>query len=183
FSDESLVRAVAACRTPVVSAIGHEQDTPLLDLVADVRASTPTDAAKKVVPDVGEQLALIRQLRDRGRRVLTGLIDRESAWLAAVRSRPSLADPVREIDRRLEQVEALRERARRSLSASLDRAADSLEHLRARLVALSPAATLQRGYAIVQRPSGDVVRLAADVGPGEELSVRFADDRVRVITV
>ncbi len=183
FSDESLVRAVAACRTPVVSAIGHEQDTPLLDLVADVRASTPTDAAKKVVPDVGEQLALIRQLRDRGRRVLTGLIDRESAWLAAVRSRPSLADPVREIDRRLEQVDALRERARRCLSAHLDRAADSLEHLRARLVALSPAATLQRGYAIVQRPSGEVVRLAADVAPGEELSVRFADDRVRVITL
>ncbi|GGM83307.1 exodeoxyribonuclease 7 large subunit [Thermopolyspora flexuosa] len=183
FSDESLVRAVAACRTPVVSAIGHEQDTPLLDLVADVRASTPTDAAKKVVPDVGEQLALIRQLRDRGRRVLTGLIDRESAWLAAVRSRPSLADPVREIDRRLEQVDALRERARRCLAAHLDRAADSLEHLRARLVALSPAATLQRGYAIVQRPSGEVVRLAADVAPGEELSVRFADDRIRAITV
>jgi exodeoxyribonuclease VII, large subunit len=183
FSDESLVRAVAACRTPVVSAIGHEQDTPLLDLVADVRASTPTDAAKKVVPDVGEQLALIRQLRDRGRRVLTGWLDREEAWLAAVRSRPSLADPVREIERHAEQVAALRERARRSLSASLDRAADSLEHLRARLVALSPAATLQRGYAIVQRPSGDVVRLAADVSPGEELSVRFADDRVRVITL
>lgn len=72
FSDESLVRAVAACRTPVVSAIGHEQDSPLLDLVADVRASTPTDAAKKVVPDVGEQLTLVHQLRDRGRRVLRG---------------------------------------------------------------------------------------------------------------
>jgi exodeoxyribonuclease VII large subunit len=183
FSDESLIRAVAACRTPVVSAIGHEQDTPLLDLVADVRASTPTDAAKKVVPDVSEQLALIRQLRDRGRRVVTGWLDRESAWLAAVRSRPSLADPVREIDRRAEQVDALRDRARRSLAASLDRAADSLEHLRARLVALSPAATLERGYAIVQRPTGDVVRLAADVKPGEELSVRFSDDRVRVISV
>ncbi|MEV5411570.1 exodeoxyribonuclease VII large subunit [Thermopolyspora sp. NPDC052614] len=183
FSDEALVRAVAACRTPVVSAIGHEQDSPLLDLVADVRASTPTDAAKKVVPDVGEQLALIRQLRDRGRRVITGWLDRETAWLAAVRSRPSLADPVREIERRAEQVDALRDRARRCLAASLDRAEDSLGHLRARLVALSPAATLERGYAIVQRPSGGVVRLAADVKPGEELSVRFSDDRVRVITV
>ncbi|MEV7806529.1 exodeoxyribonuclease VII large subunit [Microbispora sp. NPDC088329] len=180
FSDESLVRAVAACRTPVVSAIGHEQDSPLLDLVADVRASTPTDAAKKVVPDVGEQLTLIHQLRDRGRRVLRGWVEREMSWLESVRSRPSLADPVRELDRRAEQVDALRERSRRCLSASLDRSADSLEHLRARLVALSPAATLERGYAIAQRPSGEVVRLAEDVKPGDELTIRFSDDRVTV---
>ncbi|MGJ6961139.1 exodeoxyribonuclease VII large subunit [Streptosporangium sp. G11] len=180
FSDEALVRAVAACRTPVVSAIGHEQDNPLLDLVADVRASTPTDAAKKVVPDVGEQMTLIRQLRDRGRRVAGGWLDRETAWLAAARSRPSLADPVREVERRAEQAEQLRDRARRSLTASLDRAQDSLEHLRARLVSLSPAATLERGYAIVQRPSGDVVRLASEVSPGDELTVRFPDDRVKV---
>ncbi|MGI5154590.1 exodeoxyribonuclease VII large subunit [Microbispora sp. CA-102843] len=180
FSDESLVRAVAACRTPVVSAIGHEQDSPLLDLVADVRASTPTDAAKKVVPDVGEQLTLVHQLRDRGRRVLRGWVEREISWLESVRSRPSLADPVRELDRRAEQVDALRERSRRCLSASLDRSADSLEHLRARLVALSPAATLERGYAIAQRPSGEVVRLAGDVKPGDELTIRFSDDRVTV---
>jgi exodeoxyribonuclease VII large subunit len=180
FSDEALIRAVATCRTPVVSAIGHEQDSPLLDLVADVRASTPTDAAKKVVPDVGEQLTLVRQLRDRGRRVAGGWLDRETAWLAAVRSRPSLADPVREIERRAEQAEQLRDRARRSLTSSLDRAQDSLEHLRARLITLSPAATLERGYAIVQRPSGDVVRLAREVVPGEELTVRFPDDRVTV---
>ncbi|GIH49107.1 exodeoxyribonuclease VII large subunit [Microbispora rosea] len=180
FSDESLVRAVAACRTPVVSAIGHEQDSPLLDLVADVRASTPTDAAKKVVPDVGEQLTLVHQLRDRGRRVLRGWVEREMSWLESVRSRPSLADPVRELDRRAEQVDALRERSRRCLSASLDRSADSLEHLRARLVALSPAATLERGYAIAQRPSGEVVRLAEDVKPGDELTIRFSDDRVTV---
>ncbi|MBP2707118.1 exodeoxyribonuclease VII large subunit [Microbispora sp. RL4-1S] len=180
FSDEALVRAVAACRTPVVSAIGHEQDTPLLDLVADVRASTPTDAAKKVVPDVGEQLTLVRQLRDRGRRVLRGWVERELSWLESVRSRPSLADPVRELDRRAEQIDALRDRSRRCLDSSLDRSADSLEHLRARLVALSPAATLERGYAIAQRPSGEVVRLAADVKPGDELTIRFSDDRIGV---
>ncbi|GGS65810.1 exodeoxyribonuclease 7 large subunit [Planobispora rosea] len=180
FSDEALVRTVAACRTPVVSAIGHEQDSPLLDLVADVRASTPTDAAKKVVPDVGEQLTLIRQLRDRGRRVAGGWLDRELAWLAAVRSRPSLADPVREIERRAEQAEQLRDRARRALTGSLDRAEASLHHLRARLVALSPAATLERGYAIVQRPSGEVVRRAAELAPGQELTLRFPDDRVTV---
>ncbi|MFG1700820.1 exodeoxyribonuclease VII large subunit [Nonomuraea sp. NPDC049309] len=182
FSDETLVRAVAACRTPVVSAIGHEQDSPLLDLVADVRASTPTDAAKKVVPDVGEQLTLIRQLRDRGRRVLSGWLDREMSWLTSVRSRPSLADPVRELERRAEQAEALRDRARRALSASLDRAEDDLTHLRARLVALSPAATLERGYAIVQHPSGEVVRLARDVKPGSRLTIRLSDDRLHVRT-
>ncbi|WP_248961599.1 exodeoxyribonuclease VII large subunit [Sphaerisporangium perillae] len=180
FSDESLVRAVSSCRTPVVSAIGHEQDNPLIDLVADVRASTPTDAAKKVVPDVGEQLTLVRQLRDRGRRVVVGRLDRELSWVAAVRSRPSLSDPVREVERRAEQVDGLRDRARRCLTSSLDRAEDSLEHLRARLVALSPAATLERGYAIVQFPSGEVVRRAAGLGPGEELSIRFPDDRVEV---
>ncbi|MDF5754710.1 exodeoxyribonuclease VII large subunit [Spongiactinospora sp. TRM90649] len=178
FSDESLVRAVAACRTPVVSAIGHEQDSPLLDLVADVRASTPTDAAKKVVPDVGEQLTLVRQLRDRGRRMVKGWLDRELAWLASVRTRPSLADPVREIERRAEQVDQLRDRARRCLGGSLDRADDSLTHLRARLVALSPAATLERGYAIVQRPDGEVVRRAAEVATGDELTIRFPDARV-----
>ncbi|GAA3838227.1 exodeoxyribonuclease VII large subunit [Sphaerisporangium flaviroseum] len=180
FSDESLVRAVSACRTPVVSAIGHEQDNPLIDLVADVRASTPTDAAKKVVPDVGEQLALIGQLRDRGRRVVVGWLEREMSWVTAVRSRPSLADPVREIERRAEQVDGLRDRARRCLISSLDRAEDSMEHVRARLVTLSPAATLERGYAIVQFPSGEVVRRASSVSEGEELSVRFPDDRIGV---
>ena len=93
FSDESLIRAVAASRTPVVSAIGHEQDAPLLDLVADVRASTPTDAARRVVPDVSEQLELIAGLRARARRRLAGQLDRELSWLAGVRSRPVLAAP------------------------------------------------------------------------------------------
>nr|BFE83527.1 hypothetical protein GCM10020093_061280 [Planobispora longispora] len=102
------------------------------------------------------------------------------AWLTAVRSRPSLADPVREIERRAEQAEQLRDRARRALTGSLDRAEDSLHHLRARLVALSPAATLERGYAIVQRPSGEVVRRAAEVAPGDGLTLRFPDDRVAV---
>ncbi|MFY9850702.1 MAG: exodeoxyribonuclease VII large subunit, partial [Trebonia sp.] len=106
FSDEALIRAVAACRTPVVSAIGHEQDTPLLDYVADLRASTPTDAAKRIVPDVAEQLALVTQLRDRARRSMRGWLDRELAWLDAVRSRPALADPVREIERQTEVVDA-----------------------------------------------------------------------------
>ena len=180
FSDESLIRAVAACRTPVVSAIGHEQDTPLLDLVADVRASTPTDAARRVVPDVTEQLDLIAQLRTRAHRIVAGRVDRERAWLDAMRSRPVLADPLREIDRRQEQVTGLAERGRRALSAGLGRAADDMGHLRARLLALAPSATLRRGYAIVQRPGGGVVRGAAGVSGGERLTVRFADDQLSV---
>jgi exodeoxyribonuclease VII large subunit len=180
FSDETLVRAVAACRTPVVSAIGHEQDTPLLDLVADVRASTPTDAARRVVPDVAEQLALIAQLRSRARRTVMGRVDREQAWLDGMRSRPVLADPLREIDRRQEQVTSLAERARRCLAGSLSRADDDVAHLRARLLALAPSATLRRGYAIVQRLDGAVIRQAADVAPGERLTLRFADDQLAV---
>jgi exodeoxyribonuclease VII large subunit len=180
FSDESLIRAVAACRTPVVSAIGHEQDAPLLDHVADVRASTPTDAARRVVPDVAEQLALIRELRARARRSLAGRLDREASWLAGMRSRPALADPRRELDRREEQVIALAERARLCLRGQLARAADDVAHTRGRLLALSPAATLRRGYAIVQRGDGSVVRSAGDVGDGEVLAVRFADDQLTV---
>ncbi len=180
FSDESLVRAVAACRTPVVSAIGHEQDTPILDHVADVRASTPTDAARRVVPDVAEQLALIAELRSRARRSMTGRVDREMSWLAAVRSRPALASPVLEIDRQQERVAALAERARRTLEARLDRAADEMRHTRSRLLALSPAATLGRGYAIVLRGDGTVIRSAATVADRERLTVRFAADQMDV---
>ena len=180
FSDESLVRAVAACRTPVVSAIGHEQDAPLLDYVADLRASTPTDAAKRIVPDVAEQLALIGQLRDRARRCVTGWLDRETAWLSSIRSRPALADPVRELERQSEQVTALRQRARVSLDAGLTRATDDLAHVRARLLALSPASTLRRGYAIVQHADDGVVRGAAEVADGENLTIRFEADQLSV---
>jgi exodeoxyribonuclease VII large subunit len=181
FSDETLVRAVADCRTPVVSAIGHEQDSPILDYVADARASTPTDAARRVVPDVAEQLALVAQLRSRARRCIIGRLDRESSWLASMRSRPALASPVREIERRQEQLTAATERARRSVSASLDRAQDGLDHTRARLLALSPAATLRRGYAIVQRGDASVVRSAAQVADGETLTIRFADDQLNAV--
>ena len=180
FSDETLIRAVAACRTPVVSAIGHEQDVPLLDLVADVRASTPTDAARRVVPDIGEQIAIIAELRSRARRQLAGRLDREAAWLSGIRSRPALANPVAEIDRRHEQVLALADRARRCLGSGLDRAAADLAHTRARLVALSPAATLRRGYAIVQRADASVVRSARDVANAEPLLIRFAADQLDV---
>ena len=148
--------------------------------MADLRASTPTDAAKRVVPDVTEQTAFITQLRDRGRRAFKGWLQREQSWLASVRSRPALADPVREIDRQSEQVEATLRRARTSLDGRLARAADDIMHTRARLLALSPAATLKRGYAIVQHADAAVVRSASELAAGEELTVRFAEDSAKV---
>lgn len=180
FSDETLIRAVAACRTPVVSAIGHEQDVPLLDHVADVRAATPTDAAKRTVPDVGEQMAIIDGLRDRARRCVAGRVDREMSWLNAIKSRPALASPVREIERRAQQVDELASRGRRCIAVMLARAHDDVMHTRARLLALSPAATLRRGYAIVQRPNGTIVRSARQVASGDNLLARFANDQLAV---
>ena len=179
FSDEDLVRAVAGCVTPVVSAIGHEQDVPLLDLVADVRASTPTDAARRTVPDVAEQLELIGQLRNRARRSIAGRLEREGSWLTAITSRPALADPAREIDRRQEQVQALSERAVLAMRTAVGRAADDVAHRRARLIALSPAATLRRGYAIVQHADTRVVMSATQVSHGETLTIRFAADTLQ----
>jgi exodeoxyribonuclease VII large subunit len=132
------------------------------------------------VPDVAEQTALITQLRDRARRCVTGWLDRETAWLAAVKSRPALADPVREIERQAERVDALLQRARISLSSSLARAGDDVAHTQARLLALSPASTLGRGYAIVQHRDDGVVRSAAEVKEGEMLTVRFAEDQITV---
>ncbi|MZE78178.1 exodeoxyribonuclease VII large subunit [Streptomyces sp. SID5475] len=175
FSDEQLVRAVAACRTPVVSAIGHEPDTPLLDLVADLRASTPTDAAKQVVPDVGEELHRIQQLRERALRAVSGLLDREERGLAAARARPCMERPHRMVEEREEQITALCDRGRRTLGHLLDRADSELAHTRARVVALSPAATLERGYAVLQRPDGSVVRAAREVPGGERLRARVAE--------
>lgn len=181
FSDEQLIRAVAACRTPVVSAIGHEPDSPLLDLVADLRASTPTDAAKKVVPDVGEELDRVQQLRDRALRTVRGLLDREERGLAHALGRSAMERPQRMVDERAAEIDALAGRSRRVLGHLLDRADSELAHTRARVVALSPAATLERGYAVLQRPDGHVVRSPSDAGgPGEELRARVSEGEFTV---
>ncbi|MFD9909450.1 exodeoxyribonuclease VII large subunit [Streptomyces sp. NPDC059063] len=180
FSDEQLVRAVASCRTPVVSAIGHEPDTPLLDYVADLRASTPTDAAKRVVPDVGEEYERVAFLRDRARRSVAAFLDREERGLAHALARPAMEDPHRMVEAREEQVTAYVDRARRTLGHLLDRAQSELTHTHARVVALSPAATLQRGYAVLQKQEGPVVRSADEVAPGEELRARVAEGEFTV---
>ena len=182
FSDEGLVRAVAKARTPVVSAIGHEPDSPLLDLVADVRASTPTDAAKLIVPDVATETSGVGHARDRLRRTVRAQIAREQSGIDALRSRPVLADPRTLLDRREEELAGLCERMRRTLGHRLDRAADDIAHHRARARALSPLATLQRGYAVLQDNAGHVVTSAAGVAEGSPMSVRVSDGRIHVTT-
>lgn len=182
FSDETLCRAVAACRTPVISAIGHEPDTPLVDHVADLRCSTPTDAGKCVVPDVAEETARLHQLRERSRRALHGWVDRERRLLDALRSRPALADPLAPLADRARVVTQLRDRAERAVLGVLSAAEERLGHTAARLTTLGPAATLARGYAVVQRVdggrAGPVVRSVAEVPEGTALRVRVADGAI-----
>jgi exodeoxyribonuclease VII large subunit len=173
FSDEALCRAVFGCRTAVISAIGHETDTPLLDYVADVRASTPTDAAKRAVPDLAEEQAIIAQARARLGRAVTNRLDREQQRLDSLRSRPVLAQPTTLLDAHAGQVAALRQRADTTLSHRLDRATGDLHHTLARLRGLSPLATLERGYAIVQH-NGAVLRDPADAATDDVLRVRLA---------
>jgi exodeoxyribonuclease VII large subunit len=184
FSDEALCRAVAAARTPVVSAIGHEPDTPLLDHVADLRCSTPTAAGRTIVPDLAEETARIAGLRDRARRALSGWVDRECRVIESLRGRPVLAAPYRELDRHLAELEYLRDSARACVRRALtDRSAD-LAHLRGRLTSLGPAATLARGYAVVQlagRPGAPVLRSVADAPPGSRLRIRLSDGALPAI--
>ncbi|TWD73358.1 exodeoxyribonuclease VII large subunit [Kribbella amoyensis] len=180
FSDEGLVRAVSQARTPVVSAIGHEPDSPLLDLVADLRASTPTDAAKRIVPDVREELDGVQVLRDRGRRAITAWLDREFHALAAIRSRPALAAPTSDLRRRSDEIAALVDRSRRTLTHRLDRASDDVAHRLASVRALSPKATLERGYSVLQLADGTAVRQLDQVRPGDVLNARVTDGRFDV---
>jgi len=183
FSDEGLVRAVFEARTPVVSAIGHEQDVPLLDLVADVRASTPTDAAKRLVPDVVDELAGLGQARDRMRRVIRGHVDHEAHRLDQLRSRPVLATPSTVIDAAEAIVAEQRERARRSVTHRLDRAHDEIGHHLARVRALSPLATLERGYAVAQLTDGTVVTRIGQAPSGTDLTLKLTDGAVHVRAV
>ncbi|MDQ4020950.1 MAG: exodeoxyribonuclease VII large subunit [Actinomycetota bacterium] len=185
FSDEALCRAVSGCRTPVVAAIGHEPDTPLVDHVADKRCSTPTDAGKCVVPDVAEESTRLRQLRDRCRRALHGWVDRERQLLGALRSRPVLANPTRPLDERGRVVTDLRAQADRAVLGGLRAAQERLEHTAACLTTLGPAATLARGYAVVQRVDGPVqghvLRSVADAPEGTVVRVRLSDGALQAV--
>jgi exodeoxyribonuclease VII large subunit len=174
FSDESLVRLAASCITPIVSAIGHEKDSPLLDLVADYRASTPTDAAKRVVPDILEEIAMISAMRDRARRTLVNRIDLEVTRITNFKNRPVMKDPHVLITTRAEIIAGLRDRSNRSFGASLKLAKEELKQIRARVRALSPQATLDRGYSVVQLADGHIVTDPKKLKQGELLRLRLA---------
>ena len=186
FSDETLCRAIAACRTPVISAVGHEPDNPLCDLVADLRAATPTDAAKKVVPDTAAEQRLVDDLRRRSGQALRNWVSREQRTLAQLRSRPVLADPLTALTARTEEVHRARSAIRRDISRLVAAETERVGHLAARLATLGPAATLARGYAVVQTvPAAGpaaVLRSVNDAPAGTRLRVRVSDGAVAAIS-
>ena len=174
FSDEGLVRLAASCETPIVSAIGHEKDSPLLDLVADYRASTPTDAAKRVVPDIAEEIQMISAMRDRARRTLLNRLDLEATRITNFKNRPVMKDPHVLITTRAEIIAGLRDRSNRSFGASLKLAKEELKQIKARVRALSPQSTLDRGYSVVQLADGQIVTDPKKLKAGDELRLRLA---------
>lgn len=188
FSEEALQRAVVAASTPVVSAIGHEPDSPVLDNVADLRAATPTDAAKRVVPSVAEERAVIAEARSRMAAALRGWVERERRGLDNIRSRPVLADPMTPIRAHREEVERMRTSMRRELRVLLDRENRHVESLRARVSALGPSATLARGYSIVQvlpknGSDPEVVSSYEQSPPGAQLRIRVGDGSITAVSM
>ncbi len=190
FSDETLCRAIASCRTPVISAIGHEPDNPLCDLVADLRAATPTDAAKKVVPDTAAEQRLIDDLRRRSAQALRNWVSREQRALAQLRSRPVLSEPLTALNARAEEIHRARAAVRRDITRLVASETERIGHLAARLATLGPAATLARGYAVVQTvaPGGPaaqpmrVLRSVDDAAAGTKLRVRVSDGAIAAVS-
>ena len=178
FSDEGLVRAAAACRTPLVSAIGHETDCPLLDLVADYRASTPTDAARRIVPDLAQETVGLDSARERLRSLLASRLDAEQAALDQLRARPVMADPTSIVRDRVIELGQARDRMRRAVEHRLSLAAADLRADRARLTALSPQGVLDRGYTILRTPGGKVITSAEDVKKGNLIEGVLAHGRL-----
>lgn len=178
FSDEALVRAAAECTTPLVSAIGHENDRPLLDDVADLRASTPTDAAKRVVPDVAEELSRVQQARSRITTRMTGLVTAEIDRIGQLRTRPALSSSTWIVDVRSEELTRHVARGAELIDRLIERAGSSVAELAGQLRSLSPQRTLDRGYAIAQLPDGAVLRRASDVRAGTALLLTLADGTV-----
>lgn len=183
FSDETLCRAIAACTTPVVSAVGHEPDNPVCDLVADLRAATPTDAAKRIVPDMAAERALLNDLCRRSARALRNWVGREERLVGQLRSRPVLAAPLQMLTARSEEVERALGAARRDIGRMVKVETERVGHLAARLATLGPAATLARGYAVVQTmPGHSVLRSVSDAPSGTRLRIRVSDGAVGAVS-
>lgn len=174
FSDESLVRLAGSCLTPIVSAIGHEKDSPLLDLVADYRASTPTDAAKRVVPDIAQEIADIDLIRQRLFRKVTHFLDFEISTISHLTARPVMKDPMVIVTSRVDQISTARDRAARTMTALIDSEKRELKQVRAHLRSLSPQSTLDRGYSVATLEDGAIARDAAKIPAGSNLTIRLA---------
>jgi exodeoxyribonuclease VII large subunit len=174
FSDESLVRLAGSCLTPIVSAIGHEKDSPLLDLVADYRASTPTDAAKRVVPDIAQEIADIDLIRQRLFRKVTHLLDFEISTILHLTARPVMKDPMVIVTSRVDQISTARDRAARTMTALIDSEKRELKQVRAHLRSLSPQSTLDRGYSVATLEDGAIARDASKIPAGSNLKIRLA---------
>ena len=180
FSDEALVRAVYTTRIPVVSAIGHERDNPILDLVADLRASTPTDAGKLIVPDAAEQSQAVETARTRLRQAVTRFIDVEMAHLAQIRSRPVMVNPATTLDIAVEKLDATLKRLRLATNRALDAESRDVNHMLERVRAMSPKATLDRGYAILADTQGGSITSVNDTDIRANLLVYLSDGTLGV---
>ena len=171
FSDERVVRATAACVTPIISAVGHEDDWTLIDLASDMRASTPTDAAKRVVPDVREQQQLVASAIGTMSMRMRAMVDNESRLIEGYVNRPSLTHPQTMVESHERDIADAVRAMRIGLTRIVDDAQMHVEKLKATLTALSPQSTLDRGYAVLQNASGHVVDDAGDVHVGDELTI------------
>lgn len=174
FSDEVLVRAAANAITPIVSAIGHENDRPVLDDVADLRASTPTDAAKRVVPDVVEEKHKLDQLRQRLFMRVDTFVENQISMIDQIRSRPILANPFTFIESNEDDLERFVDQMRAKLDNILDREYLQIGHLKQQVKSLSPQSTLDRGYSVVRDLAGHVITDSKTVKTGQKLKVRLA---------
>ena len=175
FSDESLIRVVAGIETPVVAAIGHEEDRPLIDYVADYRASTPTDAARKIVPDVLQEISDLRNAQTRLQFLISAGITRLEQQLALTRSRPALASPATLILQRLTENSGLRSTIHVKVKNLIELETAHLSGAYATLRALSPQGTLERGFSIVRNSNNKIIKSSTQVNVGEELRVKFAE--------
>lgn len=180
FSDESLIRTISNAQTPIVVAIGHEEDRPLVDYVADYRASTPTDAARKIVPDVLEELAYINGLRNQSFAFVTTTIAKRGHELATLRAKPALANPSALVDQRLIANKSLREQLHSRVTNRIQLGTAQIHGIKATLRALSPQGTLERGYAIVRNENLDVIKSASQVSAGELLTIRLSEGEIKV---
>jgi exodeoxyribonuclease VII large subunit len=180
FSDESMMRVVANAITPIVAAIGHEEDRPIIDYVADYRASTPTDAARRIVPDVEQEIASLSTARATMRQILEQALTFREQQLAVLRSRPALANPAALIDQRLLENSSLRAALLNQVTSKITLEAAHLRGAQNTLRALSPQGTLERGFAIVRTSSGQIVKNADSVNVDGDLRIRFAEGELDV---